>query len=398
MSDQSPVNQKAIQAALEDDDFIPIVGVPKKEDYLSSGSTLLDLCSSSNIYGCFLKGHFHWFVGSSSSGKSMITMNTLAEACKNQYWSEYELIHNNIEDGVLMDVSKFFGATLARKIRAPEYHAKTKEPIFSQTIDHLYFHLDQRLSLVEKGKAPPFIEVVDSLEAMSSMAERKKFSQNAKIAMKKTRVKDDDDDDDEPDQDTASEAGQMKGDYGDGKAKINSRYLRDIVFRLRATGCTLIMISQERDNMTPAHKWDTRGKVAGGRALRFYATNQIWTTQGPDIKKEVNGTKRKIGVWAKIDMMKNRITGREWQVKVPILNEIGVDDIGSLVQFMIDEKCWEGGDLTVDAPDFKFKGSREKFIEMIETKNLEFDLKCIALDTWREIEKKLKLNRKPKYH
>src|SRR6516162_7644169 len=89
-------------------------------DFLSSGSTLLNLACSGRTRGCFVKGHYFYFVGDTSSGKTFLTLTAFAEACANPNFDEYELVFDNAENGALMNFEKFFGSKMASRVKEPE--------------------------------------------------------------------------------------------------------------------------------------------------------------------------------------------------------------------------------------------------------------------------------------
>lgn len=385
-------DSETVKEALEEQSK-PIIEMIRKEDYLSSGSTLVNLACSSTSYGAFCKGKFFWMVGSSSSGKTWLTLNGLAEAAINPNFKEYDLIYNNIEDGALMDVRKYFGSKLQERLKPPDYDSDGA-PKYSEHVEGWYYHLDQRLTLAERGKAPPFIELVDSFDALSSDYEEKKFTEHRKAfekAEKKAENKKSSDSEDESKTDAAP-----KGDYGDGKAKIHSRYMRGIIPRLRDTGSIVIGLSQERDNITGG-MFDPANVVSGGRALKFYATWQLWSCLGAKISKKVNDTNRQIGITSRISVKKNRLTGKEWTIDIPMHWSSGIDEVGSLVQFMIDENQWKKSNGKIIVPDFSFEGAQEKLIRKIEEEDLEFELRSLVTLAWREIEAKCEVVRKPRY-
>jgi hypothetical protein len=81
--------------------------------YLSTGSTLLNLACSGKVSGGFIKGHYYHFVGDSSSGKTFLCLTCLAEAAINPHFDDYQLIHDDAENGSLFDFGKFFGPKMA---------------------------------------------------------------------------------------------------------------------------------------------------------------------------------------------------------------------------------------------------------------------------------------------
>jgi hypothetical protein len=94
---------------------------------------------------------------------------------------------------------------------------------------------------------------------------------------------------------------------------------------------------------------------------------------------------------------KNRFTGKDRQVEVPIYHSFGFDNTGSLVDYLIDEGHWKDKKGKLKAREFKFEGTKEKLIKYIEEKDMEKDLVSIATDVWNEIEEACKVSRKKRY-
>lgn len=345
----------------------------KPEDFLSSSSTLLNLGCSGLPNGAFSVGHYYWFVGESSSGKTFLLLATLAEASINPRFDDYDLVYDDIEGGALMDIERYFGQKLADRIEPPRLVAG--EAQYSQTIEDVYFNLDDRLEQVENGKANKFIWIVDSVDAATSKYEMSKFREK-KTAHRKNK--------------------EAKGDYGDGKAAINSRWIRGIVSRLRKTGCIVIFVSQERDNINAGLFEDDR-TAAGGRALKFYSTCQLWSSVGKKLTKDVNDKARQIGIVCRVQIRKNRLTGKEWSIEFPIFWSHGIDDIGSCIDFLINEKHWYQSASTVTANEFDFVGSKMKLLQKIEQEDLEPKLRSIVVGVWNDIVSKCVVERKSRY-
>lgn len=386
-----------IEKILMSDDSYELDNEVKREDWLSSGSTLLNLAASGTPYGCFCKGKYFWIVGDSSSGKTFVTLTCFAEASINRNFDHYRFIFDNAEDGALMDVEKFFGQRLAKRLQPPKVDEEG-EPIYSSTIEEFYYNLDDLLK--EVPKKGPFIYLLDSMDALGTDYSESKFKQ------KKKAYEDED---------------KAKGDYGDGKAKFNSTQLRPVIAKLRESGSILIILSQTRDKIGATMFDSEKQTVAGGRALKFYATFQMWTSVATKHYRNVNGINREIGIQTKVQIKKNRLTGKEWPVEIPIYWSVGIDDIGAMVDFLIMEKHWggkkkdededdsepaEGGALNrkrpaenakVSAPEFDFSGTKSKLIRHIEEKNLELDLRTLVVEVWRRIEDACTVERKNKY-
>lgn len=338
---------------------------------LSTGSTMLNLACTGDAYAGYLSGHYYYLVGDSKSGKTFLSLTCLAEAASNPEWDSHRFIFDNVEDGALMDIQKFFGSKVADRIEPPAIDAEG-EPSPSRTIEEFYFNLDDALK-----DDRPFIYVLDSMDSLSSDYEGDKFVEHKRAFKKGT---------------------EAPGSYGDGKAKINSSGIRIALRKIKEKNSILIVISQTRDNLGFGFETKTR---SGGRALRFYATIEMWSSCGKSIEKTAMGKTRKIGAWSDIEVKKNRVSGRERKVSIPIYPAFGMDDIGSCVGFLLAENHWEKakgkGAGKIEVPEFGFSGTEAALIKKIEEDGLEQDLRDIVQDVWNEIEAACDPGRKPRY-
>lgn len=345
------------------------LGTFSKEDLLSTGSTLLNLASTGHWEGGFAKGMYFSLVGDSASGKTFLSLTCLAEAARNPSFKDYRFIFDDVEGGALMDVEKFFGPKVAERLEPPARY-EDGEPCFSETVEEFYFNLDDALDT-----DVPCIYIIDSMDALSSKSEGAKFGE----------LKD------------ATRAGKkVAGDYGDGKAKVNARYIRSMLAKLRDTGSILIMISQTRDNVGGGI-FEPRKIRSGGHALRFYATVEAWSSIAGQIKKSYQSKDRQIGVNCRVKISKNRFTGRLRTVTVPILHSFGIDDVGSCIDYLVSEKRWDRKGQTIDASDWELRITRAKLIEHVEEKGLEAELSQLVAETWNDIEEAVSENRKSRY-
>ncbi len=330
--------------------------VIQAKDMLSSGSTLVNLAVSGRSNGAFAKGHVVLFVGESEGGKSWLAMNTLAEAVINPNFKDHRLIYNDLEGGTLMDINHYFGKLGAR--------IEIKQP---PTIEDFYYGLDDHI------KEGPVIEVLDSMDAIDTESDQKKFQKG-----KRTRAKGKED----------------TGNYGMAKAKANASGLRIANNAARASGSIVIIICQARDKIGFGFEKNTR---SGGRALRFYAQEEIWFKPKGKIKRLVLGKPREVGGILTIQVKKNRQTGRHPSVDLDFYHASGIDDLGSMITWCIIEKHWKGTESTVKAPEFDFDGKKEDLIKKIENENMEGDLKSIVTEVWDKIREGCEVNRKSRY-
>ncbi len=334
------------------------------KDFLSTGSTLLNLACTGKPYCGFAKGHYYFIVGDSVSGKTFLSLTCLAEASINPNFDNHRFIFDNAEDGAMMDVKKFFGEKVFRRLEWPGRSC-------SHSIEEFYYHVDDALQ-----REKPFIYILDSMDSLSSVAEKDKFNET-KAAYRKGK--------------------QVAGSYGDGKAKINSANLRRIISSLKKEGQSiLIIINQTRDSLGFGFEKKTR---SGGHALRFYACIEMWSSIRKKIAKTIKGKKRQLGVECFIQIKKNRITGRERSLTIPIYHSFGIDDIGSCIDYLVEEEHWvqKKKSNSIVATEFNFKSTKEKLVRYIEAEGMEKDLREIVADVWNEIEEACTVKRKRRY-
>jgi len=349
-----------------EDEDVPEVFSPC--DYLSSGSTMLNLAMTDDPNGAFRKGCYYYVVGDSSSGKTFLTCTSLAEASQNPIFKDHRFIFDDVENGALMDMRRFFGNAMAERLEAPRVVAK--ENVFSSTIEDFYFHIDDALT---DGR--PFIYVLDSMDCLTSEKESSEFDGNKKLARK---------------------GKDQGGSYGDGKAKKNSSGMRTLVNRLKKTDSILIVISQTRDNIGFGAQFNPKSR-SGGHALKFYATAEIWSSVTGAIKQTYHGTPRTIGKHIQIETKKNRHTGREGKVTTPIYPSYGIDDLEACINYLIEEDHWSISGQKVKAPDLKFEGTMKKLVQKIEAEELEAKVKKLTGKVWMEVVAACSHKRKKRY-
>lgn len=342
---------------------------------LSSGSTLFNLTSTGRADAGLVKGGFHFFVGDSSAGKTFIGLTCLAEASQNVNFDDYDFIFDNNEDGAHFDMEFYFGKKAASRIVAPPDGISHTVEDFYDNINDAFINKTGGSRTPRGGKSKkkvtghnkPFIYILDSENGLSSNYEEEK-QQEAKEGRAKGK-------------DTA-------GSYGDGKAKIHSENLRSVKKKLADNGCILIVLSQTRDNIN-AGMFESKKTRSGGHSLTFYADIEAWVAVATQLTKEVKGKKRKIGTISRFKFMKNRFTGNKGMADVPIYRKFGLDDIGSCIDYLVEEKHWGKSGQTIDADDLEFEGTRKKLIQYIEENDLQDELRECVQDCWDTIEEEI---------
>lgn len=341
------------------------------KDLFPSGSTLLNLAMSDTPYGGFHRGKINTWPGESSSGKSFCVLTTLAEVANNPDYDDWELVYDDIEQALEFNVVELFGSKLQERLKAPKYD-KDGSPIFSNTVQEFKNNILKRTT-----DKKPFIWVLDSWDALSSDEEvEKSYKEALKAAKSDEHIK------------------ELSGSYKTEKAKIGGEILRMIKREIKDTGSVLIIIQQTRQNLN-AGLFGKKSVTSGGNAPFFYSTHQLWANKIKTLKD--SKTNRIIGQKVKVDVTKNKLTGKKRSVEFDLYDSYGIDDIGSCVDFMVFEGFWTKSGQTIKAKELDIEATKAKLINEIEEKNLEDALREVVGAAWNEIENSIKINRKKKY-
>ena len=330
----------------------------ENEHFVGTGSTLLNLALSDRIDGGWVTGHMVHIVGDSNTGKSLEAMTILAEAAHDPWFDDYVLEDFDREASREFDVGKLFGKKTVRRM--------TKAP-FMETVEEWEVHLHKLIS-----KGVPFVHIIDSYDAIDCQAGMEAIEAKVKGT-------------------------KEKGSYGTEKAKWASQAIRKLVGRLSTTKSLLVIVSQTRDNIN-AGTFAAARKYTGGNALTFYGHQRIWMA----VKETLRSRKIPIGSNVAVKVDRTRVTGKKRVVEFPIYYDYGIDDIGSMVDFLTiqskeDDGIWEKKKQTIVAEDLGIEATRAKLIEKVETEDLYDQLRKLTGEHWHNIEDSLKLGRKGKY-
>jgi RecA/RadA recombinase len=337
----------------------------KEQKFLSLGCPLLNLAVSGDWQKGIMAGTYVFYVGDSSSGKTLATLTLLAEAANNPDFDDYELWHIDAEVGNHFDFERFFGRKAAARIMV-----KRPAPGKPMLLEEVYDWLEAKIKANIK-----FVAIIDSMDTLSSEQKEKQIAEDAK---------------------NRAEGKDIDGNYGDGKAKINSQRLPRILTMIEDSGSILLSISQVRDNLK-AGLYGPKHVRGGGHAIKFGGSVEIWTYPGESMLKEVNGTKRNIGMIPIFKVEKNRVNGRKRVVKIPIMPDFGMDATGAAVDFLLAEKAWSASSGRITCPFYETTHYREELIRKIEDDGREQELFTAMQECWDSIEAQLTVTRKKRY-
>jgi len=341
--------------------------VKKPEQLIPTGSTGLNNALADNPFGGYRKGTIVNLIGDSSAGKSLLAHTTFAAANQMEEFDDYRFIFDDAECGADFDTEEMFGESTAKRIESP-----SKKEEGSDTVEDFQMHIGEA---IKAGK--PFIYILDSFDGLSADADLKKAEEQNKSRKK---------------------GNETSGTYGQAKNIVSNQILRQIKAQIKKTNSLLVVVSQVRDNMdTTGNPFAPKRRRAGGKALRHYSWQEIWLMLGSKIQVQVKGKKRQIGIYCNGKVDKNRETGKSRNVpSMPIYYDLGIDDVGSNIDYLVDESFWSKSNGQINAKEFNFKGSRDDLIKYVEENGLETELQLITHECWKDIEDKLRLKSRKK--
>ena len=345
---------------------------------LPTGSTLLNLALAENPYGGWARGSIANVIGDSHAGKSFLAWQTLADMANGESFDEYNLFYDDCESAMRFNVDKLFGNATER--------VRYGEDFNSSLVENCFFRIKDLLRGNKSRKPLRMVYVVDSLDGLSSKEEVDKKE---------------------------SEIG--KRDYPD-KPRILSEQLKQVAALVGETQSLVMVISQTRQNI--GVMFGAKKRRSGGDALRFYSTHEMWLA----VKGRIKVKERDVGTNIRIRVSKNKLTGKQREVELPILVDYGIDDLGSIVDWMVAERFWvpikkekdkaAAKSWTPDddeekrqnepkvyktAADLGFNGTREEIVRGVEGRGLQDDLRQIVAECWMDVEAELASNRRPRY-
>jgi len=256
-------------------------------DWISTGSTLLDLAISNKPHGGFAAGRIAEINGLESSGKSLIGAHALATTQRKDGLAVYIDTESSVS-------SEFLQAIGINTDSMLYVHLETVEDVFD-TIETIV------TKIRESNKDKLVTILVDSLAAASTKVEM--------------------------------DADFDKDGWATAKAIIISKAMRKITNLIARQRVCLIFTNQLRQKLGVmfGDPWTT----SGGKALPFHASTRIRLKNMGQIKDTKKNT---IGIKIRAQVIKNRLGPPLRSAEFPLYFDKGIDDFGSWLTVMKDHK------------------------------------------------------------
>ena len=262
------------------------------KEFISTGSTMLDLAISNRPEGGIAVGRITELNGLESSGKSLVGAHLLAETQKKGGVAVY------IDTETA--VSEEFLGVIGVDINSMLYlHLETVEDIFEA--------IEEIVTKVRESDKDRLVTIlVDSLAAATTKVELN--------------------------------ADYDKDGWATSKAIVISKAMRKITQLIGRQRVALVFTNQLRQKLGVmfGDPWTT----SGGKALPFHASTRVRLKNKGQIK---DNKKNVIGMTILAQVIKNRLGPPLRKAEFPLYFESGVDDEGSWLQVLKDHNCVKVG-------------------------------------------------------
>jgi len=346
------------------------IGLKKPLYFVDSGSWMLNLALTNQVDQGYPVGRVINPIGDYSTGKTLLACEEV-----NSIWYLEHILKNKKVKIYYDEPEHAFDYRLAAKFNVPlnevyglredlkgYKHKKGEKPFTrSRTVEDLYNNLD-RITKTESDY-DIVLYVLDSLDSLRDAREIKHL---------KTK-------------------GIAKQDMGGSKARVLSQLFRNMIEGVHNSNILLFILSQIRMNVGVVFG-DPNGR-AGGKALDHYASQMFMLKEIGKIQ-----TEKKInqGIEVRVKIKKNKTGSRYNDVVFNILHGYGIDNYGSAVNFLWDEKQFErSGNYLI------FNGEKMYRADLIELAANNINVADLLKEKlqfyWNEIVLEAEIDRKPKW-
>ena len=266
----------------------------KGGSYFPESKEVEVISSGCEVFNCVLGGGWALgrianLVGDKSTGKTLLAI----EACCN-----FLMKFPTSGKARYSEPEAAFDKSYAAALGLPIERIDFADDSSINTVEDFYDDLNAFLDSMEKDE--PGIYVLDSLDALSSKAEKERaFGDPA---------------------------------YGDGKAKDLSKLFRMLTQKIKTKRVLVLIISQTRDAIGVT--FGSKKTRSGGKALDFYSSQIVWLAQVATLKKVIKGVTRVVGVSIQARCKKNKVGVAFRECSFDIKFGFGVDDVAANVKWL----------------------------------------------------------------
>jgi len=342
-----------------------VMDLPGVTQWISTGSTVLDIAISNRYPGGIPVGRIYHIFGGTGTCKTVMAATTMGYAQRMGIETHY------------MDVEHMLAADFVKKACGLDL-AKVDSIGYPETIEDLF---DNGITNVmyPNGK-PRKTKEEKKTQSKAAAVEAKKETKRAMNKKAKLIVVD-----------SVSalpsvfemEHKMDEQGFGAYRAKQLSLAYRKYIKELAESNTTIFLIDQARDNMGSAFGGET---CSGGRSKEYYSSVSMHLKKFREVH---NASKIAIGVWTKFKNKKNNCGPPFREGMFRIMFDYGMDDIGSNLVFLA--QCQHGMDAAMKVmTKIKFQDTertRKSWVKHVEDENLEEELRQAVWVHWQELHK-----------
>lgn len=360
---EQSLEEQVLKRDSEEDEGEPLFEVPPNL-FVPTGSTMLNLAISDSVAKGWPCGRINNLTGDSDTGKTVMGLSCLAEACRLEAFADHKFIYADIEEAIDSSVINMFGKQLRKRITLLSSAAGDDSLKSPETVQELHYQL---INHIKAGY--PFIYIVDSLDFLPSQEDLDK-TEERKVAFEKGK--------------------KTSGTYQMTKPKYVKRFLSEIKGSLRGSNSMVLLVRQTIDNINSMFQPKA---ATGGNAVKFASAVEIWLSQ---LEVDKTPNKKIIGRKNRCKITKNRITGKKREAHIWLYDSYGIDDTRSCVEFLADE-----GAIKKKAGWYLWGGEKYQIKDLLRTiESSPKERRRLAARVqlaWDNVENSLKLERMPRY-
>lgn len=364
---------------VNDDIYERVKGiVPRKEpkNYVSTGITLLNLALSNNKDAGYERGQIVHITGNKHAGKTFFGQTFLASACYDKNTKNDKKFFVNAERSDNFDHDLLYGHA---------YNEQVSDVFKDDDIYLLESFYDKADALCD-GKEP-ILMTVDSFTSLVSELQLELSEKNADLR--------------EKGKETKSDYVSMK------KGNVNSDRLAILSQKLAKNKGIILFLTQVRSNADATGPYAPKYKeTTGGNALPHYEHYGFSLTVKKSITvMDFKKQEQKIGNIVEISITKNKATGVQCKLEVPVYTEYGIDDLGANLNYLYTYGVVHGKNLGSLVSPYSPKGEDGEYVKMnmkelashIEANNLEEAVRTDVEKVWLESRLSISLGRKKRF-
>ena len=288
-------------------------------DWISTGSSILDLAISNRPHGGLPVGKMVEFNGLEGTGKSLVSAHVVADTQKKGGIA----VVIDTENAAAPEFWKSLGVDLSKLLY-----------VQCETVEDIFEKMEQMIGIVRKSNKDRILTIiVDSVAAASTKAEL--------------------------------ESDHGKDGFATGKSIIISKAMRKITTMIGRQKVLTVFTNQLRQNLN-AMAFGDKYVVSGGKALAYHCSVRVRLNNTGKLKKG----EEVIGNECKAVVVKNRMGPPQRQASFDIYFDSGIADYGSWIKVLKENNLVKQGGAYYtykkdDGSEWKFQS--KDFVETMKT-------------------------------